>query len=177
MNLNFGSGESKLPGFINIDIELSQKPEVICDITRVFLPFNDTIADKIFFIHTIEHISKNNHFEIFKEFNRILKQKGRLFLAYPEFAKCAQNWLENKKGMREWWEKTIFGRQLWPSDSHVCAMDTNEVIELLSLAGFKIVKSGPECANEDYYTVVSAEKISRVHDYETVIAEEIFGIQ
>ena len=172
MTLNFGSGDNRLNNCINIDISKVTKPDIVCDVTGP-LPFDSDTVDKIYFIHTIEHIHKSHHFEIFKEFNRVMKSNRNLVLAYPEFSKCATNWIENKKGMREFWEATIFGRQLWPSDAHVCAMNTSEVVELLSLAGFGKIKFGAE-PEGDYYTILVAEKVSNPHNYESVVAREIF---
>ena len=37
-----------------------------------------------------------------------------------------QFWLDNKYGDRDFWEATIYGRQLFPADFHVCAIDSTD---------------------------------------------------
>mgnify|MGYP001616855427 CR=1 FL=1 len=57
--INYGCGESKLEGFINIDCEESIKPDIVCDIRTGPLPFKDNEVSVIYCIHNLEHIELN----------------------------------------------------------------------------------------------------------------------
>ena len=129
MKLNLGCGNSKLEGYINIDCDETVKPDQVINICS-FLPWETDSIEKILFLHTIEHLEKRLYPTIFSELHRILQPDGLLILAYPEFEKCARNWLENTHGKRDFWEMTIYGRQSCPSDFHVSIMNTVEIKDM-----------------------------------------------
>src|SRR5438552_548245 len=119
MKINFGSGESKLEGFVNIDSEIITRPDVVHDIRKNQLPFAKDSIDEIWFHHCVEHIELFNWSNVFTEFYRVLKMNGLLFMSYPEFEICSKYYLENYKGQRDFWRNCLYGRQLYPGDYHV----------------------------------------------------------
>lgn len=72
MKLHFGCGTNKLEGFINIDIENINNPEVIWNMNNFPYPFGNDSADEIICNMTLEHI--NEPIRAIGEFNRILKK-------------------------------------------------------------------------------------------------------
>jgi predicted SAM-dependent methyltransferase len=148
-----GCGNNKIDGAVNLDTH--GFPDVYANALR--LPFGDGIVEKIYFFHTIEHIRKTLHFDLFQEFKRVLKEDGQLLVSYPEFTTVAQYFLENKWGMRSFWEATIYGRQVHAGDHHVSLMYTPYFINFLKELGFVDVKSFPEPA-ESFNTVVKCKK-------------------
>jgi ubiquinone/menaquinone biosynthesis C-methylase UbiE len=148
MKLNLGAGENKLPGFINIDIEKSCKPDVVCNFVFEPLPYRANSIEEVTFFHCIEHIQKKLHRQVLLNIWRVLKPGGKLYISYPEFIKCVENWKKNYKGLKEFWEATIFGRQLYPSDTHVCIMNTPDFIEELKSIGYKDIITVPELVNK-----------------------------
>src|SRR5438034_3615011 len=157
MKLNYGSGETKLAGFINIDSIESTKPDILADLKKGPLPFKDESAELIHMLHALEHIEQGFWPLIFHEFHRLLIEDGELRLAYPEFEVCARNFIENYKGNRIFWRRTLYGRQLYPGDYHIVPMVTSEVINELTQAGFRDIKSGPE-PGEPFNTFLIAHK-------------------
>lgn len=158
MRLNLGCGSNKIKDCVNVDMEML-KPNVVADITKG-LPFKEESIEKIYIFHTIEHIPENLHHNVFSEIWRILEMGGELFISYPEFIKCAQNYINNKMGMRQFWKATLYGRQLYKTDFHVALMDTTEFCDYLTQAGFKVVKTMPE-PREDYNTIVMCKKVKK----------------
>src|SRR5215475_13666801 len=154
MKLNVGCGSNKIKGYINIDSLKQNKPDLVLDIVRDQFPYKKESVSEILFFHCIEHIQKKYHRKILLEFNRILKLDGKLLISFPEFWYCAKLWKENANGMREFWEATLYGRQLYPGDFHVCAMSTDELTELLYQCGFGDVESFQE-PDEVFNTVVT----------------------
>lgn len=174
MKLNFGCGETKLEGYINVDLEPSSNPDVVCDIRKNPLPFKDSSVEHIQMFHSIEHIEQRWWTTVFAEFRRVLKDDGTLFLAYPEFEKCAKNFLENHLGLKELWKATLYGRQLYPGDYHVVPMETSSLVEILRTCGFKDFKTGPD-PDEGWNSILICKKGSLPMLREEVLRREIFG--
>lgn len=173
MKLNLGCGLCKLPGYINIDIDISVKPDLVTDF-KTILPFSDNTIDRVLLIHTIEHIPRFYHIHIYSEIHRILKPNGEFILAYPEFERCAKNWISNFQGKRDFWEATLYGRQTSKADFHVCAMNTIEVLDNLRLSGFVNLVSSPE-QSEDFNTFIKAYKGNLLPTWAEHIKKEVFG--
>ena len=159
MRLNLGCGNIKISDCINIDIEKSVEPDLVHDFSREELPY-DT-----------EHIQRIFHREMFLEINRVLKTQGLFYLSYPEFSKCLNNWLSNHLGKRDFWEATIYGSQRYKSDFHVCAIDSTELMGVLTESGFHNIECKPE-RNEQYNTVLKATKSIPYISYEELIVRD-----
>jgi len=69
MKVNLGSGNTKIPGFINLDIDPSVNPDILCDI-QTPLPFEDNTVDEIRAYHIFEHIG-DRFFDFMQEMYRI----------------------------------------------------------------------------------------------------------
>lgn len=161
LNLNLGCGSNRLTGYINIDIEESCHPDLVHDFTKGPLPYDDNTVDNIVLFHTIEHIQKRFHVAILNEIWRVLRPNGTFIISFPEFSRCVENWKTNKNGQKEFWEATIFGRQLYPSDHHVCIIDSHDMAVTLVAIGFKIASVRPEPV-EDYNSFIACSKRERV---------------
>jgi len=172
MRLNIGSGEAKLPDSINVDLESSTNPDIICDIRNQRLPFEDEIFDEVYCIHNIEHVETQFWAHVITEFRRVLKQDGLLVFMYPEFEVCAKYFVENHLGMRDFWRACLYGRQLYPGDYHVTGMISSELANHLKHAGFVNVKWGPE-DEQPQYSVMKATKGILVNK-ELLLRREIF---
>lgn len=171
--LNLGCGSNKIDDCMNVDINESNNPDIVFDIKLEF-PLARGLFDEVYLFHTIEHIEKTHHRHIFLEVNRVLKEGGIFYLSYPEFAKICNNWLTNFQGKREFWEATIYGRQLYPSDYHVAAMDSDNVKNELEICGFYDLKFYPEPEGDWYNTVVRAVRTVPQKMYEEVLFNEVF---
>jgi len=78
--LHVGCGSNHMPGWINMDSESSQNPEVIGDL-NVRLPFDDESFDVIYAHHVLEHVE--DILDTVFELHRILKPGGRLLVVVP----------------------------------------------------------------------------------------------
>lgn len=170
MRLNLGCGSSKLEDYVNVDIDPSLEPDKVFDFTQKF-PYENESVDEVVCYHTIEHIRKIFHDNIYAEIYRVLIPNGRFILTFPEFWECAQRWKENYQGQREFWEATIFGRQASPHDTHVSLMDRQLVSLQLINHGFKIDFCGPEPL-ETFNSVIKATKDHKF-TYEDALCEAI----
>ncbi len=89
--LNIGSGNKKLDGFVNIDIEAGA--DVVHDVTKG-LPFAANSVDGVYSEHFIEHISQVQAVIFFRECRRVLKPGGRLRLATPDLDYIVKRYLK-----------------------------------------------------------------------------------
>ena len=171
VRLNIGCGTNQILGYLNIDMEPRVSPDLVLDV-RKELPFPDKHASEILFFHTIEHIEEKYHELILNEFYRVLQPEGILLLSYPEFAKCANNYISNYKGMREFWKNTIYGLQRYAGDYHVALMDSEDVYQKLQASGFTDIMYREE-SKEPWNTVVLAHKGKSIMTYEDLLVKEL----
>lgn len=175
LKLNVACGSNKIPGYINIDAEESNKPDQVIDILKVF-PYNTDSVDEILFFHAIEHIPEKNHVQILQQFHRALKPNGYLYISYPEFTKVATNYINNYRGMRDFWKNTIYGLQRYPGDAHVALMDTKYFIQTLQECGFWNIEYKPE-QNEPYNTILRCQKGLVPNNYEDLLTDLTKALQ
>jgi SAM-dependent methyltransferase len=173
MKLNLGCGLNKIEGCINIDTEESCKPDLLFDFVAYELPYENSSIDEIYLFHTIEHIRKAYHKSLLRKCHNVLKPEGFIIITYPNFWECAQRWKSNVSGMKTFWENTLYGRQLFPADYHVCAMDPIELKELMLELGFENISSRPENL-DTWNTITSARKGTRVAiNYEELLRTDV----
>lgn len=80
--LNLGCGNDIRKGWVNLDILNNKGVDVIHDLNKLPLPFNDNYFDYILCVDVLEHI---NYFPLMNELYRILKRKGILRIKVPHF--------------------------------------------------------------------------------------------
>lgn len=153
MTLNLACGTNRIKGCINVD--KFTNADVKCDIAN--LPFKDESVDCVYLFHAIEHFEELKQIDLLKHIWLKLKPDGKLVISYPEFIKCAENYINNYKGMRDFWRATIYGRQLHPGDYHFTLMDSRFFRDLLGQLGYKNITVMPE-PMENYNTVVKCQK-------------------
>jgi len=176
MKLNYGCGEQPLEGYTNVDSVQNKitKPDLIADIKLGSLPFDNETFEEICALHCIEHIERGWWPRVFQEFHRILQPNGLLILAYPEFERCAHNFITNYKGARDFWRMTLYGRQDHPGDYHVVPMRTEEIISILNDFGFYDVQYGPE-VDEDWSTFLTCKRGKKPVNREELYKKEMFA--
>ena len=92
--LNIGCGKKKKVGFLNVDVDLAVKPDVVVSLGST-LPFASSSFSLVEAYHVVEHVYPWISLDIFKEFWRILKPGGKLAIECPNIeAACA--WLVQK---------------------------------------------------------------------------------
>lgn len=81
--LNIGCGSDIKDGWINLDRVALQGVDIVCDISKEKLPFDDNYFDTILCQDVIEHI--NDYPSLLKDIHRILKPKGEVLIRVPHF--------------------------------------------------------------------------------------------
>jgi hypothetical protein len=87
-SLQLGSGVGTiLPGILNVDINASTKPDVICDLNAKIFPFQEKTFDMIVAISLLEHL--NDFFAAMGEIHRISKRGASIHILVPHFSSAA----------------------------------------------------------------------------------------
>lgn len=95
--INLGCGSSKLPQWVNIDIQKEN-----CDLRESInflegVPFEDRTFSHAFSSHFIEHVSYETTMLFFlKEVHRVLKDNGTFWVVTPDLKKACEAYLKDK---------------------------------------------------------------------------------
>lgn len=174
IKLNLGCGKNKINGFCNIDAWAESNADMNLDFTKNSLPFEENSVTEVCFFHTIEHIEEKYHVSVLSEIYRVLKPEGIFTISYPEFLKCVEYYEENKRGQRDFFKLTIFGRQAHIGDFHVSLMDTKFFKNKLTMIGFKDLVITPEPYPNEYNTIIRSKKGDRFNTKTEILKKEIF---
>jgi predicted SAM-dependent methyltransferase len=140
LRLNLGSGETPIPGFVNVDA-LEQAPgvDVVADISER-LPFDDGAADLVYASHLLEHFPTDAVPGLLAEWRRVLRPGGTLLVAVPDLEAVASIIVERRPG---WftpphgpWLGVIYGGQKDEYDFHKTGFTAAWLAHLLREAGF-----------------------------------------
>ena len=84
MKLNLGSGGKKLPGWVNVDAQALEEPDVVCDLSGDRWPWEDSSVDEVFASHVIEHIAPGEpFFQFMRELWRVCKPGATVTVVLP----------------------------------------------------------------------------------------------
>lgn len=125
--LNFGCNEFRLPGFINIDIDPVNKPDMIMDIMDIESKFQQNSVDFIYAGHFFEHISSQNGELLMKKVHNILKPFSSIVITIPDYTKAsATETIEDA-------ERIILNH-----GNHVSLYNLDRLSRIAKHAGFKL---------------------------------------
>ncbi len=79
LRLNLGASQTHIPGFVNIDI--ASRADVVLDLGKDKLPFEDNSVELVFTYHTLEHIP--DYIFCISEIYRVLTHGGHFLVGVP----------------------------------------------------------------------------------------------
>ena len=88
MRYNFGCGDKKIDGFVNVDI--CGEPDIRYDLSCYPWPFENDSADEVYSEHFLEHVI--DYEKTILEMYRILKPGGLLHFKVPHFRSMFFPW-------------------------------------------------------------------------------------
>lgn len=145
MKLHLGSGDVRLDGWLNVDLE-APCADLHLDLRKP-LPFGDESVEYIFNEHFIEHIDRKDALSLLKECCRVLNQNGVLRLSTPNLRYLAVSYLS--RNINDWgdlWQPKNpchlmnEGMRFW---GHEFLYDAEELNIILSEAGFEYIRFVP----------------------------------
>jgi SAM-dependent methyltransferase len=85
LKLYVGSRNYKPDGYVTVDIDPANKPDIVADITNM-TSVMDASCDEVVAGHVLEHIEWPDSFAAIAEFARVLKPGGVVKIAVPDMA-------------------------------------------------------------------------------------------
>lgn len=128
--LHLGCGPKRLPGYVNVDLWMTDATDYVCDIRR--LPWADGSVRAVESHHVIEHISHRDVEGTIREWRRVLVPGGTLALETPHFDRTVQEYLAGNEERLV----SIFGRQRRAGDAHLFGYNPARLMRLLEQCGF-----------------------------------------
>jgi predicted SAM-dependent methyltransferase len=136
MRLHLGCGRRHLEGWVNID----NRPDVGADVVAEVgaLPYDDNSASIIYACHVLEHVPRPDVLPVLREWRRVLRPGGMLYVAVPDFKALASLYLEDNTPL---WRiiGPVMGRQDYPGNTHRVVFDYDYLAWHLTEAGFHSV--------------------------------------
>ena len=138
INLNLACGNTRMTGFIGVDITPGERVDVVHDLKKP-LPWKDETVSIIFASHIIEHFWYHELDTILKDWCRVLKPKGKLDIWTPNFRMLiklreAPDKVLNSAMLYMNWR--IFNRDREPYDRHNCVLTQRALSQKLIKVGF-----------------------------------------
>jgi SAM-dependent methyltransferase len=139
MFLSIGSGSTRYKDTLNLDIEDAYNVDIVADARKI--PFEDEYFDGVIASHVLEHFRKEEHIYLLREWRRVIKPNGKIYICCPDFIKCVKYYAENRRGLRfSYWEQTIFGLFRGKGDIHLSGITDDYLTDLLFKTGFVDLK-------------------------------------
>ena len=138
MKLHIGCGKRIINGWVNIDIDPANKPDVIDNVGRLNT-VDDGSADIIYASHVLEHFKRIYTLKALQVWYSKIKSGGILRVAVPDFEKVAQAYTSRGIPLQTLLGFLVGGqRNNW--DNHYMVFDYNLLESMLRKVGFIDVK-------------------------------------
>ena len=138
--LNLGCGNDIRPGYLNIDLNAFQGPDLVADVSDpAFLPaeyYDEIVAQDV-----LEHLPRTDTLRVLQRWNRVLRLGGRLLLRIPSVEGIATLLQRPENQAPERQEELIqclFGTQAYTGDYHYTSFTRTLLEHYLSEAGFTL---------------------------------------
>jgi len=140
MKLNLGCGLDKKQGYINIDIRKEVNPDLIWNLENIPYPFETNSVEEIIAKDVLEHFPFRKVENILKEWFRILKPQGKLYIQTPDLIAIAIKVILNNKYTWKDISYWVYGGQDYNENFHKSGFTIPTLKKLLESIGFKIEK-------------------------------------
>jgi len=142
MKLHLGSGERRLPNWVNCDNDYSFYEtgfsDELIDASDLH-KFSTNSVDEIYASHVLDHLSRNNTLDLaLHEWYRVLKPGGILRVAVSDFEMVSKMYNEGLDLERLWGH--IVGGHKSDYDKHGCVFDFALLKKYLEKHGFTDIK-------------------------------------
>jgi SAM-dependent methyltransferase len=139
IRLNLGSGNDYMEGWINIDQYAPHKVDARFDIIK--LPYDNNTVDEIKAFHVIEHFPWSKGNEALREWYRVLKPQGRLWLETPDFLASCREYVNGDNNVRNILNGHFFSEAGdTPGQLHYLLFSEEQLAMQLGWAGFHSIK-------------------------------------
>ena len=146
VRLNLGCGEKVRADFVNIDCRKLPGVDVVLDLERENLPYDNGSVDEIFLEDFLEHLSGTRQRPFLMEIRRVLKLGGKVFIKLPDLERIAKRYCgltpgtsPQHKGDAEIMAATLYGGQDYESNFHKWGYDWHSLKTILESMDFRVI--------------------------------------
>ena len=133
IKLHLGCGNIYLPGYIHIDVIKYEHVDYLSPVEDLHM-FEDNMVDLIYNCHVLEHFERTKFKKVLIEWHRVLKSKGILRTAVPDFEAVCRVYRKNKN--IDEIEGPVMGGQTYLYNFHNTIFDFNKLKKALTECGF-----------------------------------------
>lgn len=133
MKLHIGCGKKFLPGYKHVDVINYDHIDFVCD-ARHLKMIEDKSVSEIYACHILEHVERGEVKDVLFEWNRVLRSKGIIRIAVPNFEAVVEEYLENRDLVC--FQGLLFGGQTYDYNFHHVAFDYDLLKKYLKDTGF-----------------------------------------
>lgn len=149
LRLNLGCELHKLPqdeGWVNIDCRPECEPNLVHDLVNP-LPYEDNSVDEILAKDILEHFPWRKVPAILKDWFRVLKPSGEIYIQTPDLATIAHQILIGKFWTWQQISYWIYGEQNVGENSHKSGFTIPTLARLATEVGFKVKEANKGGSN------------------------------
>lgn len=136
-----GAGEGKasyrVPGFLTVDLRNEGDTDIVSNVRDLSM-FENGSVDEIYSSNVLEHFPHTDTVDVLKEWCRVLKPAGKLWLSVPDL--MASMKLLQKAGQTDWVTFLLYGDQLHPLNYHYINFSFGYLAKKVMEAGFSDIK-------------------------------------
>lgn len=149
MKLHLGCGKRKIHGWVNVDLDPSNQPDVV-DNAETLNEIKDGSVEVLYASHILEHLKRINTLKVLQLWHSKLMSGGVLRLAVPDFEKVIEAYIARGIPLHTLLGFLV-GGQRTDLDNHYMIFDFNLLESLLKKAGFADVKRYNWTETEHFY--------------------------
>lgn len=138
IRINLGCGTDVRQGWINVDSYIRANGVVNMDITKLQMP--DNYADEMCARDVLEHISHRQTVDVLKEWYRVLKPGGEIYIQSPNLHGWAHALLNGRHDTGHVM-RGLFADQDYPTNFHHTAFTIDYLKSLMEPIGYKNIRS------------------------------------
>lgn len=144
LKLHLGCGDEYQDDYINVDFYIPEDKKVDARFDILSIPYPDNSVDEIKAFHVIEHFDFFEVQKLLKEWNRVLKPGGKLYLETPDFLSTCAAFVQGSEEFRVFLYNQFFGHNWFPGGAHKFLFTETQLRVNLDWAGFRhVVRVAP----------------------------------
>lgn len=138
IKLNLGSGSDYMEGWINVDLYTGHTTDERFDVKQ--LPYQDNSVDEIKAFHIIEHFPWTEGLVAIREWYRVLKPNGRLWLETPDLLESCKEYVNGDEYTRDELIGHFFSEAGdSPGQTHYVLFSETKMKKIMELTGFTTI--------------------------------------
>lgn len=131
-----GYREGRIPGFLTVDLR-KDAADVYSDVSDLSL-FTDGSVSEIYASNVLEHFPHVQTVTVLREWRRVLKKGGKLWVSVPDFEQTVRIFLMH--GLTDWVQYLAWGDQAHPLNYHYINFTFGTLAKACDKAGFSDIK-------------------------------------